>query len=377
VEKQQSIMENLVNFQSLFGGIYKDKKVLLTGHTGFKGSWLALWLDQMGAQVYGYALDNEGQNHLDLLNLNIHQNINDLRDLKALQAYFDEVQPDIVFHLAAQALVRASYDDPIETFSTNVMGTLNVYEASRKTPSVKAIVNVTSDKCYENREWFWGYRENEAMGGYDPYSASKGCAELLTASYRNSYFNNEDFGKKHTVLLASGRAGNVIGGGDWAGDRLIPDIVRATSKNEAVKIRNPKATRPWQHVLEPLSGYLNLGWKLLEQNVAVAEGWNFGPDNNSNLPVEDIIALSQKYWDSITIEFSKDPNDHHEANLLMLDCSKANKMLKWKAVWGIDKTLEKTIVWYKEFYLNQKVVSQNDLNDYVTDAKAANISWAI
>ncbi len=370
-------MENLVNFQSLFGGIYKDKKVLLTGHTGFKGSWLALWLDQMGAQVYGYALANEGQNHLDLLNLNIHQNINDLRDLKALQAYFDEVQPDIVFHLAAQALVRASYDDPIETFSTNVMGTLNVYEASRKTPSVKAIVNVTSDKCYENREWFWGYRENEAMGGYDPYSASKGCAELLTASYRNSYFNNDDFGKKHQVLLASGRAGNVIGGGDWAGDRLIPDIVRATSKNEAVKIRNPKATRPWQHVLEPLSGYLNLGWKLLEQNVAVAEGWNFGPDNSSNLPVEDIIALSQKYWDSITIEFSKDPNDHHEANLLMLDCSKANKMLKWKAVWGIDKTLEKTIVWYKEFYLNQKVVSQNDLNDYVTDAKAANIPWAL
>ena len=342
-------MENVVNFQSLFGGIYKDKKVLLTGHTGFKGSWLALWLEQMGAKVYGYALANESTNHLDLLQLNINQNINDLRDLEALKNYFNKVQPDIVFHLAAQALVRQSYNDPIETFSTNVMGTLNVYEACRKTPSVKAIVNVTSDKCYENKEWNWGYRENEPMGGYDPYSASKGCAELLTSSYRNSYFNVDDYGVKHHILLASGRAGNVIGGGDWADDRLIPDIVRATSKHEAVKIRNPKATRPWQHVLEPLSGYLTLGWKLLEQNFGVADGWNFGPDNNSNLPVYEIIELSKKYWNDIAIEVSKDPNDHHEANLLMLDCSKANKILKWKAVWAIDKTIDKTISWYKEY----------------------------
>ena len=219
----------MVNFQSLFGGIYKDKKVLLTGHTGFKGSWLALWLEQMGAKVYGYALPNKGINHLDLLELNIHKNTNDLRNFEALQNYFNEVQPDIVFHLAAQALVRKSYNDPIETFSTNVMGTLNVYEACRKTLSVKAIINVTSDKCYENKEWNWGYRENEPMGGYDPYSASKGCAELLTSSYRNSYFNIDDYWIKHHVLLASGRAGNVIGGGDWAEDRLIPDIVRATS----------------------------------------------------------------------------------------------------------------------------------------------------
>jgi len=376
MEKQQSIMENVVNFESLFGGIYKGKKVLLTGHTGFKGSWLALWLEQMGASVYGYALANNGINHLDLLQLNIHQNINDLRNLEELQKYFNDVQPDIVFHLAAQALVRQSYDDPIDTFSTNVMGTLNVYEACRKTPSVKAIVNITSDKCYENKEWNWGYRENEPMGGYDPYSASKGCAELLTSSYRNSYFNVDDYGIKHFVLLASGRAGNVIGGGDWANDRLIPDIVRATSNKEAVSIRNPKATRPWQHVLEPLSGYLALGWKLLEQNVSVAEGWNFGPDNHSNLPVSDIIELSKKFWNSISIEYSQNPNDHHEANLLMLDCSKANKLLKWKAVWGIDKTIDKTISWYKEYYLNHKVVSQIDLNDYITDAKAAKIQWA-
>jgi CDP-glucose 4,6-dehydratase len=376
VEKRQSIMENMVDFQTLFGGIYKDKKVLLTGHTGFKGSWLALWLKQMGAEVFGYSLSNEGLNHLDLLHLNIHQNINDLRNLEALQNYFNEVQPDIVFHLAAQALVRQSYENPIETFSTNVMGTLNLYEACRKTPSVKAIVNVTSDKCYENKEWNWGYRENEPMGGYDPYSASKGCAELLTSSYRNSYFNLSDFGKKHHVLLASGRAGNVIGGGDWADDRLIPDIVKATSKNESVKIRNPKATRPWQHVLEPLSGYLTLGWKLLEKNSVIADGWNFGPDNTSNLPVDTIIELSKKNWNSIQIEFSNDINNHHEANLLMLDCSKANKLLKWNAVWNIHKTIEKTINWYKEYYLNNNILSHSDLNDYVNDAKTAKIQWA-
>ncbi len=366
----------MVNFQSLFGGVYKDKKVLLTGHTGFKGSWLALWLEKMGAKVYGYSLENVGLNHLDLLKLNIHQKIHDLRDFEILQQYFDEVQPEIVFHLAAQALVRSSYNDPIETFSTNVMGTLNVYEACRKTPSVKAIVNVTSDKCYENKEWNWGYRENEPMGGYDPYSASKGCAELLTASYRNSFFNNNYFGEKHNVLLASGRAGNVIGGGDWAEDRLIPDIVRATAINDSVKIRNPKATRPWQHVLEPLSGYLTLGWQLLEQNVAIADGWNFGPDNSSNLPVETIIMLSKNNWNTIGIEYSKDLNDHHEANLLMLDCSKANKLLKWKAVWGIEQTIYKTIVWYKEYYTNNKVNSIQDLEAYISDAKNAKIQWA-
>jgi CDP-glucose 4,6-dehydratase len=369
-------MENMVEFQSLFGGIYKGKKVLLTGHTGFKGSWMALWLEKMGAQVYGYSLAIEGTNHLDLLQLNIENNHGDIRDLESLQNYFTKVQPDIVFHLAAQALVRQSYDDPIETYSTNVMGTLNVYEACRKTASVKAIVTVTSDKCYENKEWNWGYRENEPMGGYDPYSASKGCAELLTSSYRNSYFNLADYGVKHHVLLASGRAGNVIGGGDWANDRLIPDIVRATSKHEAVQIRNPKATRPWQHVLEPLSGYLALGWELLAKNVPVADGWNFGPDNHSNLPVDNIIDLSKKYWDAIEIEYSKNTNDHHEANLLMLDCSKANKVLKWKAVWGIDKTIDKTITWYKEYTLHKKVLSESDLNDYVTDAKAAKILWA-
>lgn len=368
----------MVNLESLFEGVYKDKKVVLTGHTGFKGSWLALWLQQMGAKVYGFSLENEDEiNHLSLLNLNIEEKIDDIRNTDVLQKYFDEVQPDIVFHLAAQALVRRSYEDPVETFSTNVMGTLNIFEACRKTPSVKAIINVTTDKCYENKEWEWGYRENEPMGGYDPYSASKGCSELLTSSYRNSYFNNNDFQNKHEVLLASGRAGNVIGGGDWAVDRLIPDIIKATAINEAVLIRNPKATRPWQHVLEPLSGYLTLGWKLLKKEIYAAEGWNFGPDNNSNLQVGDIVKFSHEYWNNIQIEISKNTDEHHEANLLMLDCSKANKTLKWKAVWGIDKTIDKTISWYKSYYENNQVLSLEDLTDYVSDAKSANILWAV
>jgi len=356
----------------------KAKKVILTGHTGFKGSWLALWLQQMGATVYGYSLENEDEvNHLSLLNLDLEEKIDDIRNAEVLQQYFKEIQPDIVFHLAAQALVRKSYEDPVETFSTNVMGTLNIFEACRKTPSVKAIINVTTDKCYENREWEWGYRENEAMGGYDPYSASKGCSELLTSSYRNSYFNNNDFSKKHNVLLASGRAGNVIGGGDWAIDRLIPDIIKATANNEAVLIRNPKATRPWQHVLEPLSGYLTLGYKLLKKDVSVADGWNFGPDIHSNLQVGDIVKLSHEYWNDIQIEISKNTDEHHEANLLMLDCAKANKTLKWKAVWGIDKTIDKTISWYKSYYEDNIVLSLKDLKDYVEDAQSANILWAI
>jgi CDP-glucose 4,6-dehydratase len=368
----------MVNFESLFGGVYKNKKVLLTGHTGFKGSWLALWLQQMGAIVYGYSLKNEDEvNHLSLLNLDIEEKIDDIRNDEVLQQYFNEIQPDIVFHLAAQALVRKSYDDPVDTFSTNVMGTLNIFEASRKTPSVKAIINVTTDKCYENKEWEWGYRENEAMGGYDPYSASKGCSELLTSSYRNSYFNNNDYGIKHSVLLASGRAGNVIGGGDWAADRLIPDIIKAAAIKKTVLIRNPLATRPWQHVLEPLSGYLTLGSKLLQKEISVADGWNFGPDIHSNIQVGDIVKLSNEYWSAIQTEISKNTNEHHEANLLMLDCTKANKTLKWKAVWDLDKTIDKTISWYKSYYENNKVLSLEDLTEYISDAQSANILWAI
>jgi len=367
----------MVDFESLFDGVYKDKKVLITGHTGFKGSWLALWLEKMGAKVYGFALKNEDQNnHLSLLNLEIEEKIADIRDTAVLENYFEEVQPDIVFHLAAQALVRASYHNPVETFSTNVMGTLNIYEACRKTPSVKAIINVTSDKCYENKEREWGYRENEPMGGYDPYSASKGCSELLTSSYRNSYFNTKDYGNKHHVLLASGRAGNVIGGGDWSVDRLIPDMVKAAANKKAVLIRNPLATRPWQHVLEPLSGYLLLGRSLLQKDFSVAEGFNFGPNNMSNLQVGEVVKLSHQIWNDIQVEFGKNKNEYHEANLLMLDCAKANKNLKWKAVWGIDKTVDKTINWYKKYYENNQVLSLTDLTAYIKDAKEAKTVWA-
>lgn len=371
-------MESMVTFETLFGGIYKGKKVLLTGHTGFKGSWLALWLEKMGAKVYGYSLEAPSNpNHLSLLKITIQQKKGDLRDYTSLAEYMEEVQPDIVFHLAAQALVRESYDNPIDTFSTNVMGTLNVFEVSRKTKSVKAIINVTTDKCYENKEWVWGYRENEPMGGYDPYSASKGCSELLTSSYRNSFFNLNTYKESHEVLLASARAGNVIGGGDWATDRLIPDMVKAATNNKHVKIRNPKATRPWQHVLEPLSGYLTLGWKLLQENKEFAEGWNFGPDNRSNLSVDEVIHLSRKNWDKINVEYSQNPEDHHEANLLMLDCSKANKLMKWTAVWDIETTLNKTIGWYENYYSKGIINSENDLNDYIQNAQKIGLIWSL
>jgi len=369
-------MENMVNFDTLFGGIYKGKKVLVTGHTGFKGSWLTRWLELMGAEVSGYSLSPDSPNHIDLLGMKITDKRADLRDAPALKDFIKKIQPEIVFHLAAQALVRPSYKDPVETFSTNIMGTLNVFEACRETDSVRAIINVTSDKCYENKEWIWGYRENDPMGGYDPYSASKGMSELLTSSYRNSFFNTAQYGKTHNVLLGSGRAGNVIGGGDWAVDRLVPDMMRAADKGSSVLIRNPKATRPWQHVLEPLSGYLTLGWKLLQGDTSYADGWNFGPEAGSNLAVGEIALLAEKIWDAVIPEFSQNKAEHHEANLLMLDCSKANKIMKWKPVWDIYTTMNRTIGWYKAFYQNGSVNTGEDILAYITAAKEKQIEWA-
>ena len=378
MERKESVMESMVAFNSLFGGIYKGKKVLVTGHTGFKGSWLVQWLQMLGADVYGYALEAPSTpDHLSLLKLDIKYLESDIRSLDTLKAFFNLVQPEIVFHLAAQAIVRASYDDPVETFSTNVMGALNVFEACRKAKSVKAIVNVTSDKCYENKEWIWGYRENDPMGGYDPYSASKGCVELLTSSYRNSYFNLKDYKKTYHVLLASGRAGNVIGGGDWADDRLIPDIIKAAAENLSVNIRNPKATRPWQHVLEPLSGYLTLGWRLLEEDISFAEGWNFRPEASSNLSVKEILTMSKEYWNKIDANFNPNLAEHHEANLLMLDCSKANKLMKWKPVWDINTTIEKTIDWYKNFYTKKEIMTLQNINNFVSSAKKQSLIWTI
>jgi CDP-glucose 4,6-dehydratase len=371
-------MESMVNYSNLYSGIYKGKKVLITGHTGFKGSWMSVWLDMMGAQVFGYSiLEPSEPSHYSCIKMNINEYIADIRNLDTLSEYMKTVQPDIVFHLAAQALVRQSYSDPIETYSTNVMGTLNVLEACRRTASVQAIVIVTSDKCYDNKEWAWGYREIDPMGGFDPYSSSKGCAELLTASYRNSFFNNADYNVKHSTLLASGRAGNVIGGGDWAADRLIPDIVRATSKKNSVYIRNPLATRPWQHVLEPISGYLTLGQRLLEKRVDYADGWNFGPSPESNLTVDEVVQLCKKYWNNIAVEYSKNPADAHEANLLMLDCSKANKIMHWKPVWNFDKTIEKTIEWYKNYYEANHINTRQDIKEYVQNAIENKVIWTI
>lgn len=362
--------------ESLFGGVYKNKKVLITGHTGFKGSWLTLWLKMMGADVYGFSLEPESKpNHYELLNLGINELHSDLRDKDSLKTYIDKIQPEIVFHLAAQALVRKSYHEPVETISTNVMGTLHVYEACRASSSVKAIINVTSDKCYENNDWIWGYRENDPMGGYDPYSASKGMSELLTASYRNSYFNVNEYGKTHHVLLGSVRAGNVIGGGDWAEDRLIPDMVKAASTKALVEIRNPMATRPWQHVLEPLSGYLMLGWKLLEGQKEYADGWNFGPNMESNLSVGELATLSKNIWNEIDVSYGNNKSEHHEANLLMLDCSKANKILKWNPIWNIDSTIEKTISWYMDFYKNNKLNTVSDIEAFVESAKKLKATW--
>ena len=362
--------------QSLFSGIYKDKTVLVTGHTGFKGSWLCFWLKQMGAKVVGYSLEAPtNPNHFELLNLDITSIKGNIKDLEHLNTVFQTYKPDIVFHLAAQALVKYSYENPIETYETNVIGTLKVFEASRIN-NVKAIVNITSDKAYENKEWIWGYRENDPMGGYDPYSSSKGCADLLATSYRNSYFNINEYKKTHNTLLATCRAGNVIGGGDWAKDRLITDIMISVSQGKKVSIRNPKATRPWQHVLEPLSGYLQIGQKLLEEKVEFAEAWNFGPSDEGSIAVEEVVQNVKKHWDKIDYEINQDPNQLHEANLLKLDCTKANTILKWKNVWDSETTFEKTVNWYKNFYENNKeLLTQSDLENYIKEAVGKNIVW--
>lgn len=363
--------------QNLFSGIYKDKTVLVTGHTGFKGSWLCFWLKQMGAKVVGYSLEAPtNPNHFEILNLDITSIKGNIKDLEHLNTVFQTYKPDIVFHLAAQALVKYSYENPIETYETNVIGTLKVFEACRSN-NVKAIVNITSDKAYENREWIWGYRENDPMGGYDPYSSSKGCADILATSYRNSFFNIKDYKKTHNTLIATCRAGNVIGGGDWAKDRLITDIMISVSQDKKVSIRNPKATRPWQHVLEPLSGYLQIGQKLLEEKVEFAEAWNFGPTDEGSITVEEVVKNVKKHWDKIDYEINRDPNQLHEANLLKLDCTKANTILKWKDVWDSETTFEKTVKWYKAYYENNKeILTQNDLESYIADAKAKNIEWA-
>jgi CDP-glucose 4,6-dehydratase len=363
---------------NLFNNIYKDKTILITGHTGFKGSWLSLWLEKMGANVIGYSLEPPtSPNHIELLCLKITSIIGDIRDTDKLNEVFKKYEPDIVFHLAAQSIVRLSYENPIETYETNVIGTLKVFEACKKA-GTKAIVNITSDKAYENKEWVWGYRENDPLGGYDPYSSSKGCADLLTNSYRNSYFNLHKYKQTHNTLIASCRAGNVIGGGDWGQDRLVTDIMISVSQNKKVSIRSPHAIRPWQHVLEPLSGYLHIGQKLLEEKLEFSDAWNFGSSDKQSITVEKIVQNMKKYWNKIDYEIKKDSKKLHEANFLKLDCSKAYNILKWENIWDNDITFEKTVNWYKSYYEEDKnILTLCDLDSYINDAKNKGAKWAI
>jgi len=330
---------------------WNKKKVLVTGHTGFKGSWLCLWLSALGAEVTGYAL--EPPTVPNLFNIcNIDELINsirgDVRDLSFLRKVLSETEPEIVIHMAAQPLVRDSYLNPVETYEINVMGTVNVMEAARLSKGVGALVNVTTDKCYDNQEWLWGYRENEPLGGYDPYSNSKACSELVTDAYRNSFFNPKDY-KKHNLAVASARAGNVIGGGDWADDRLIPDIMRAITQGKPVNIRNPHAIRPWQYVLEPLSGYLLLAQKLYEEGTAYAESWNFGPNDEDAKPVQWIVENLTKSWGD-GASWMLDEGDHpHEAHYLKLDCSKAKERLDWHPRWHLQDALAAIIDWHRAY----------------------------
>jgi len=363
---------------TLFKNIYKGKKVLITGHTGFKGSWLSFWLKELGAEVMGYSIGMPSQpNHFELLKLQIRSISGDINDKNHIAKVVHDFQPEIVFHLAAQSLVRYSYLHPAETFETNVMGTVNVFDAARFCKSVKAIVNVTSDKCYENLETDIAYKETDRFGGYDPYSASKGCAELVVNSYRNSFFNVNKYQSTHHILLASARAGNVIGGGDWSIDRLIPDIVKASSISQPVTIRNPKATRPWQHVLEPLSGYLLLGQLLLEGKSEIADGWNFGPENNEALTVEEVLTKMKQVWTNLQYEIEQNHNHPHEASLLRLDCSKANTLINWHPVWNTETTVARTADWYKAFYSDGHLSTKEDLGSYVQDARAQQFSWTL
>jgi len=331
---------------------WRGKRVLLTGHTGFKGSWLSLWLQSMGAELQGLALDPPTTPSLFTeaqVAKGMSSQIGDIRDLETVRACMMAFQPEIVIHMAAQPLVRLSYHEPVATYATNVMGTVHVLEAARQTASVRAIVNVTTDKCYENREWVWGYREDEPMGGFDPYSNSKGCAELVTSSYRRSFF------QQGQIALASARAGNVIGGGDWAADRLVPDILRAFERGEPVVIRNPHSTRPWQHVLEPLSGYLALAERLYTEGQSWAEGWNFGPQDDDARPVQWIVEHLVASWGR-GASWRLDGGDHpHEAGYLKLDISKVKARMGWRPRWDLGTALEKITVWHQAWLAKDDV----------------------
>ncbi|NTU69607.1 CDP-glucose 4,6-dehydratase [bacterium] len=347
---------------------WKGKNVLLTGHTGFKGSWLAIWLDMLGANVIGYALDpiTEKDNFvLSEIKKRINHNIGDVRDFNKLLAVFNKTKPELVFHLAAQPLVRESYNTPKETYDINVGGTVNIFECCRLNESVKVIINITTDKCYENKEWIWGYRENDRLGGYDPYSSSKACSELVTEAYCKSFFNPEEF-KRHGKSISSVRAGNVFGGGDWQIDRIMPDCIRHLERGEPIIVRNPHAIRPWQHVLEPLSGYLLLAERMFGDPTAYVGAWNFGPEDSSFLTVGSLVNSVVSAWGSGSWEDHSAPGAVHEALLLKLDITKAKTLLGWTPVWRIDQAVNETVSWYQA-YQNRYVLELclKQIDDYM------------
>jgi len=355
---------------------WKNKKVLITGHTGFKGAWLSLWLQDLGAKVIGISLDSPTTPSL-YEQANVAKGMislrQDIRNGEAIKQLFQQHKPEIVFHLAAQPLVRLSYREPVETYEINVMGTLHVLEGIRSVDSVRSAVMITTDKCYQNKEWVWGYRETDTLGGHDPYSSSKGAAELLISSYRNSYFPQDKY-SEHKTAIASARAGNVIGGGDWAEDRLIPDIIKAFKNNEKVIIRNPKSTRPWQHVLEPLSGYLKLAEQLEKNGDQYAEAWNFGPAEIDARPVQWIVEKMAKLWGE-NANWINDKSEHpHEANYLKLDCSKAHMKLNWYPRWDLSETLLRIVEWHKlkDAHNNYRKLCLTQINDYMKDMNNEN-----
>jgi CDP-glucose 4,6-dehydratase len=348
-------MEDVVTASERLRSDFSGKRVLITGNTGFKGAWLALWLSRLGAEVTGFSEDiATDPSHFQRLGLDYPTIFGDIADAGAVRNAVAEARPEIVFHLAAQSLVRRSYSDPVGTYRTNLIGTLTLFEACRAAPDVRAIVSATTDKVYKNREWDWGYREPDELGGADPYSASKSCVELMTESWRHSFAGQ--------VRVASVRAGNVIGGGDWAEDRLIPDIVRAAYGGQVLKIRNARSTRPWQHVLDPLAGYLMVGGRLLAGE-AVAEAWNFGPLGRRRIEVGDIVASLQERLPELKVEHAPETSGRHESGLLELDSSKAANRLGWKPVWE-SEMLERSLEWYRAFYREDRLISNEQLDDY-------------
>jgi len=354
-----------------FRNAYAGRRVLVTGHTGFKGSWLVLWLQALGAQVTAISLPPEtSPNHWDLLGLDVASFHIDIRDEERLRRQVAESRPEMVFHLAAQPLVRRSYRKPLDTWATNVMGTANLLDACRQVEGLAAIVVVTTDKCYENKEWAWGYREIDPLGGHDPYSASKAGSELVAASYRRAFFDTPS-----SPLLATARAGNVVGGGDWSEDRLVPDLVRSVETANALQIRSPRSTRPWQHVLECLSGYLSLGQRLLEGDRDCADAWNFGPDREGNRRVEEVLGALKRTWPTVEWNCNDGPQPH-EARLLQLDSSKSRERLGWQPVWSFEDGIAATADWYQAFLERGEVVSAAQLERYVDTASSRGLAWA-